>query len=539
MTGSPTRRVGQRGLLVRCGRPATASAALRAGAWRAGIPVQEVVPGADTVLIVAVAPADVDRLAALVAVTALDGEAGGDLYGRAPAPGATVADDPLVEIPVVYDGIDLAAVAEASSRTVAEVIADHQRPLYEAAFCGFAPGFAYLEGLPPGLHLRRRPSPRPRVPAGSVAVADRYSAVYPRATPGGWHLLGRTDVALWDQARQPPALLVPGTRVRFVAVRESRRRPAPTAAAAPRRPQPVTSQSAALEVIDPGLYTTVQDAGRPGHAHEGVAPSGWLDAPAATLANRLVGNDPGDAVLEVTISGPVLRLVGGPDSARRIAVTGARAVVRVDGAPIAMDAPLELPAGSRIDVGPLTGGARAYLAVSGGARTDMVLGSRSTDSLSGLGPPALCAGDVLPLGPDHGRRPPIEVAPVRRRDPVPVLRVIVGPADDLLEPGALTQLVDTTWTVGAQSNRVGLRLTGPPLPVGAGGRAAQMPPQAMVTGAIQVPPSGEPVLFLADHPATGGYPVIAVVVDADLPIAGQLAPGAPVRVAVTRELRRR
>lgn len=532
MPDSPPRRVGQRGLLVRCDRPASAAAAFRAGAQAAGILLEEVVPGADTVLIVVGAPADVERLAALVAVTATHPGPADGPGGRAPEPGATVVD-----IPVVYDGADLGAVAEATGLTEAEVIIEHQRPLYEAAFCGFAPGFAYLEGLPPELHLRRRSSPRPGVPAGSVAVADRYSAVYPRATPGGWHLLGRTDVTLWDARRRPPALLVPGTRVRFVAVPELPPRPAPYGV--PERQQAVTmgGQTATLEVIDAGLYTTVQDAGRAGHAHEGVAPSGWLDGPAATLANRLVGNDPGVAVLEVTISGPALRLIDRCGTSRRIAVTGAVASVRVDGSPIALHAPFELPAGSRLDVGPLTGGARMYLAVSGGVETEVVLASRSTDSLSGLGPPALRTGDRLPLGADHGRRPPIDLAPVRSLDPVPVLRVVTGPADDLLEPGALERLVDATWTVGVRSNRVGLRLEGTPLPTAAGS-AAEMPPQAMVTGAVQVPPSGEPIVFLADHPVTGGYPVVAVVVDADLHLAGQLAPGASVRFALAGEGRR-
>ncbi len=131
---------------------------------------------------------------------------------------AAPADDPreVVEIPVEYDGPDLESVAELTDSSIDEVVRRHSAPLYEVAFCGFAPGFGYLTGLDPTLHLPRRPVPRTRVPAGSVAISDRYCGGYPHPSPGGWHLLGRTRVAVWDVARQPPALLVPGARVRFV-----------------------------------------------------------------------------------------------------------------------------------------------------------------------------------------------------------------------------------------------------------------------------------------------------------------------------------
>jgi KipI family sensor histidine kinase inhibitor len=123
---------------------------------------------------------------------------------------------PLVEVPVHYDGEDLEEVAELADLAVEEIVRRHREGSYVAAFCGFAPGFAYLDGLDAALHVPRRDSPRTRVPAGAVAIADRFTAVYPRASPGGWRLLGRTELALWDLERDPPALLAPGTRVRFV-----------------------------------------------------------------------------------------------------------------------------------------------------------------------------------------------------------------------------------------------------------------------------------------------------------------------------------
>jgi KipI family sensor histidine kinase inhibitor len=175
---------------------------------RAALPgVTDIVPGARTVLVISRAPIT----PVLPQVT--DAVVGADVTGERTASAHTV------EIPVVYDGIDLASVAAHLGATTDEVIAQHAGATYTVAFCGFSPGFAYLVGLPASLHLPRRSEPRPRVPAGSVAIAGGHTAVYPSASPGGWHLLGRTDTVLWDVHRDPPALLTPGTSVRFTVVR--------------------------------------------------------------------------------------------------------------------------------------------------------------------------------------------------------------------------------------------------------------------------------------------------------------------------------
>ena len=147
------------------------------------------------------------------------GEAARALEGEAGESG-DASDADVLEIRVRYDGEDLDDVAQQAGLSVAEVVARHCAPVYTVAFCGFAPGFGYLTGLDEALRLPRRAVPRTRVPAGSVAVADRYTAVYPQASPGGWNLLGRTDAAVWDPKRQPPAMLVPGARVRFVPEQE-------------------------------------------------------------------------------------------------------------------------------------------------------------------------------------------------------------------------------------------------------------------------------------------------------------------------------
>ena len=272
-----------------------------------------------------------------------------------------------------------------------------------------------------------------------------------------------------------------------------------------------------LTVIDAGPLTTVQDAGRPGHAHLGVPRAGFLDAPAARLANRLVGNNPGAALLETTLGGVTLRA----DEAVTVAVTGAVADVSADRQAVAFGEPVSVAAGAVLRVSPARSGVRSYVAVSGGLDVEPVLGSRSTDTLSGLGPEPLGDGHVLPVGP--GRRPrPADAPRWPRADGV--LRVTSGPRTDWVD-GGVRRLADATWTVAADSNRVALRLSGSPL---VRSREGELPSEGLVLGAVQVPPDGQPLVFLADHPTTGGYPVIAVVHPDDLWQCAQLRPGEPV-----------
>jgi biotin-dependent carboxylase-like uncharacterized protein len=277
-----------------------------------------------------------------------------------------------------------------------------------------------------------------------------------------------------------------------------------------------------LTVLASGPLTTVQDRGRAGWAAIGVPGSGAADRPAAALANRLVGNDPAAAVLEVTAGG--LRVRAGRTVL--VAVAGAPAPVAVDGRAGPLNAPLTLRPGDELSLGLPSVGLRSYVAVRGGIDVPEVLGSRSTDTLSGLGPAPLRAGDLLTVGTLAADEPVVDVAAVRPPSVGPVVRVLPGPRRDWLEPSAWTALVTAEWAVSPDSDRVGLRLTGPPL---ARSREDELPSEGLVPGALQVPPDGAPVLFLADHPVTGGYPVPAVVVTADLPAVAQLRPGDVVR----------
>lgn len=270
-----------------------------------------------------------------------------------------------------------------------------------------------------------------------------------------------------------------------------------------------------LEVIDPGMSTTVQDAGRPGYAHLGVPRSGALDQPALRLANRLIGNAEGKAGLETLLTGVRLRALG----SCRVAVTGAQAPVTVAGRAVAWGTAVSVPAGAEVVVGTALRGLRSYLAVAGGIAVDPVLGSRSTDQLSGLGPAPLVAGDLLPVGVPAAA--PVEATAfpdVTRRE----LHLDLGPRADWFTDDAVAALDGAGYEVGAASNRIGLRLSGAPIQRS---RVGELPTEPMVLGAVQVPPNGQPVVFLADHPTTGGYPVIAVVRGADLPVCAQARPG--------------
>lgn len=279
-----------------------------------------------------------------------------------------------------------------------------------------------------------------------------------------------------------------------------------------------------LTVLAPGPFTTVQDQGRPGLAAWGVGRSGVADRRAAGLANRLVANPAAAAVLELTMGGLAVRA----GTALTVALTGAPVEARLDGGLVAFAAPVALPPGAVLALGSPPAGLRTYLAVRGGIAVPPVLGSRSYDMLAQLGPPPLQAGDVLPVGPEPRAWPDVDTAPLGLRRPGLVeLTGRLGPHPDALAPGVTPSLADVTWTVSGESDRTGLRLAGPAL---ARRDDREWPPEGLVRGTVQLPPSGLPVVMLADHPVTGGYPAIAALDDPSCDRAAQLRPGDAVRL---------
>jgi len=273
-----------------------------------------------------------------------------------------------------------------------------------------------------------------------------------------------------------------------------------------------------IEIVNPGPLCTVQDAGRRGWARLGVGHSGAADRVSFALANRLVGNEHGAAVLELTFGGLVLRTT----TACLIASTGAPCAITVrDGPPMAAQQPVAMPAGATLTWSAPSSGLRTYVAVRGGIAVEAVMGSRSTDTLSGLGPPPLRAGDALPVGRDPGTDVPTELAPWRPSSDAP-LGIWPGPRRHWFDDTTAALLASATYVVQSASNRIGVRLAGEALLRSV---AAELPSEGLVEGAIQVPAEGQPVVFLADHGTTGGYPVIAVVDPGDIHRVAQARPG--------------
>jgi KipI family sensor histidine kinase inhibitor len=439
------------------------------------------------------------------------------LLERAAATAEPEEPGPLLRVPVLYGGEagpDLAEVARTLRLSEAEVVARHSAAEYTAFMLGFRPGFAYLGPLPESLSLPRLSTPRVRVPAGSVGIAGRQTGIYPVVSPGGWRLLGRTVLRPYDPTREPPSLLAPGHRVRFEPV-DALEEAEPVRAAPSAGPP-------ALEVLEPGLLTTIQDRGRRGQRRVGVAEAGPADAAAHRHANERVGNDEDAAALECTLVGPSLRFL----RVMRFAIAGADLGAVLRRADLG-DWPV--PLGTAVLARPdnvllFTGrraGARAVIAFAGGIEVPRVGGSRATDLAGGFGGldgRALRGGDLLAVGLPREPRAETGWEPPAARV---VCRVILGPQYDLFPPGEVERFLRETFRVGPTSDRTGCRLEGPRLAA----RESEITSDGMVPGSVQVPPDGKPIVMLADAPTTGGYPKIATVLTADLPALAQLVPG--------------
>ena len=490
--------------------------------------VEELVPAARTILVEY-------RASATRAETLVQ-----DIAARSLTQGAERSDT-LIEIPVHYNGEDLAEVAQILGITADEVVQRHTGSEYTVAFTGFAPGFAYLSGGHPSLNVPRRSTPRTRLPAGSVGLAGTFSGVYPQASPGGWQIIGTTPVAMWDITRAQPALLQPGYRVRFVdiATKNIAASAYSESAGGQKDPKPsgrtqhhLAAGHTALQVRATGLLTVFQDLGRHGQARQGVSASGAMDQAALKAANRLVGNASNAAALETVGGGLQLRSVG--DNV--VAVTGADAVLTLTTADgqrwsVPRYEPVALADGDMLAVGQPTAGARCYVAVRGGFAEAPVMGSCATDTLAHVGPAPVAVGDWLAVQPAPATSvvaaPELPPADLPTLEQEVVLDVVMGPRTDWFTPEAIARFASQRWQVTPQSNRVGLRLAGEvPLDRAITG---ELPSEGAALGALQVPPSGQPVLFLADHPLTGGYPVIGCVAPYHLDRAGQIPVGAWLR----------
>jgi len=459
-----------------------------------------------------------------------------------------------VELPCCYDdptlGFDLEAAAKRLGLSADEVVRLHAGAEHLVYFIGFTPGLPYM-GLPEKLRIPRLETPRTKVPAGSVGIGGIQCCIYSVDSPGGYWILGRTPLRLYDPGAPEPILLKPGDRVRFKRIdrrefdeiesRDSHRAidQSPTVNAAGHAEgerggrSPFHSNDcdspgarALLKILEPGAQTTVQDLGRPGQLRYGIPPSGPIDRASFILANRLVGNADTAAGLECTVLGPRFE-VAAPCA---IAITGADMPLTINGAEAPAWRTLVLAAGDVVKLGAARSGVRAYVAFSGGIDVPLVLGSRSTylrGRLGGMDGRALKKDDVVTLLP--------AAMPARRRvkpcavpdlTSLPTIRIVLGPEADRFTEEGVAALLGGEYEMLPQSDRMGARLRGPRI---AHRRGHDIVSDGIALGSIQVPGDGQPIALLVDRQSTGGYTKVATVCSFDIGRLGQVKPGQRLR----------
>jgi len=440
-----------------------------------------------------------------------------------------------VVIPAIYKAQDLKNVAQMLQISTDELIAEHTKTKWQAAFLGFAPGFAYLTSDNSLFNkIKRHQTPRTLVPAGSIALADNFSAIYPQESPGGWQLIGTTNLKMWDEMRQTPSLLKPGDYVQFqeeakfsgykIATKENLTNDDQNLIT----PTPAN----ALQIKKIGLLTICQDLGRFGHKNQGVGTSGAMDQGACIAANQIVGNDANSAVLENIGAGLTLQSIGNTT----IALTGADIELTLtDQKGNSWFEPsykaIALNDGEQISISKVKAGLRSYLAVRGGFACSKILSSVSYDSLAKIGTKPMANGQILAIK-NTLIKTPVKLTAIKpinlpQEKQVVELDIILGPRCDWFNAASVQLLSTQQWQVTPQSNRIGLRL--------AGAKSLErtitkeLPSEGLVCGSVQIPASGQPIIFLRDHPLTGGYPVIACLAKHHLDLAGQIPCGAYIR----------
>ena len=398
---------------------------------------------------------------------------------------------------------------------------------------GFLPGFPYLMGLDPQLATPRLATPRAVVPAGSVGIAGAQTGVYPVSSPGGWNIIGRTPLTLFDPSREQPSLVQAGDVVRFspISLQEFEEKQSHEFTCYQQICDVSEQDVNGCDVLEPGMLTTVQDDGRWGLQNMGIPISGAMDRQALALGNFLVGNEEGAAALEITLSGP--RLVFTTDAL--VALTGADMGLQVNGRDIPAWTAVLVRTGSVLSMaGCIGAGCRVWLCVAGGIDVPYVLGSRSTllrAALGGFKGRALRLGDSLHLLPLTRQARCLEgfSCPVRLRPPYAVdipVPVLPGPQTESLTPGARQAFLDATWTVSDASDRMGCRLEGPQLALGHG---ADIISEVIPEGSVEVTGAGLPIVMLADRQTTGGYVKPFVVASAAIGWLAQRRPGDSIR----------
>jgi KipI family sensor histidine kinase inhibitor len=434
--------------------------------------------------------------------------------------------------------LDLPAIAKTCKLSIEQTIHLHKSSLYTADILGFMPGFAYFSGLNPLLRLPRLASPRPAVPKGSVAIAELQTAIYPRTTPGGWNIIGRSPNKLFDIDQNPPGLFMAGDHMQIqeISLDEFQRLDQTSKPIETIRAVNQDKSIASIEVLQSGTFSTIQDEPRSGLSHWAVGPGGACDLASLHLANALVGNSPQTAAIEMTSSGPSLLF----HEATCIAWVGATCEGIVNGQRVPGNRPIWLAKDSTLKFTSLNPGFRAVLAIGGGLKLPEILGRAGSHISADIGPKRLEKSDVLFL---KDSKAPLKFPLLKslyKKDQLPCfpkwqvrspflpsntitkIYCLAGPHIAFLSAKERELFWSTVWTVSNQSNRMGVRLQSDfklrkELP--------SIPSQAIAFGTLQFPPSQEPIVMLAEHQTTGGYPRLAEVIRADLVKLAQVKPG--------------
>ena len=434
-------------------------------------------------------------------------------------------------------GLDLPAIAKACKLSIEELIHLHKESLYTADILGFMPGFAYFSGLNPQLRLPRLTSPRPAVPKGSVAIAELQTAIYPRVTPGGWNIIGRSPNKLFDINQNPPGLFMAGDQMQIEEISLDEFHQLDKTNASKEMIRPLDkNKSASIEVLQAGTFSTIQDEPRSGLSHWAVGPGGACDIASLHLANALVGNPPETAAIEMTSTGPSLLFY----EATCVAWVGAHCEGIVNNQRIPGNRPVWIPKGATLKFSPLNPGLRSLLAIGGGLDLPETLGRFGSHISADIGPKRLEKGDQFILAKPKAPLKSSFLKSLYKEDDLPTypkwqirspflpnnsitqIHCLAGPHLSFLSAKERELFWSTVWTVSNQSNRMGVRLQSDfkikrDLP--------NIPSQAITFGTVQFPPSHEPIIMLAEHQTTGGYPRLAEVIRSDLMKLAQVKPG--------------
>jgi len=458
------------------------------------------------------------------------------------------AQDSVHRIRVCYDpelAPDLLASAEKCKLTVREFINRHKNSVITVDILGFMPGFAYCSGLDPSLRLPRLEKPRTTVPPGSVAIAELQTAIYPKTTPGGWNIIGRSPDLLFDPLKDRPSLLNAGDRVQFIEIDidQFKKIQAEESLNISQHIKKYDSQKGAVEVISSGLLTTIQGLPRYGLAHLALSAGGAIDKEGARLANALVGNSEDAAGLEITGTGP--KLLFHLDA--WVAWVGAQCVVKIDGQIIPGNRPVYIRQGQILSFGAMTQGYRIFLVFRGGIESEFILGSRGSHLSAGIGDKQVQKGDILCLSKplreapllkklhqEHHAYPKWSVAsPSLSGQNIQLIKAIPSVHLNLLNTQEQASLWKSIWTVSSQSNRMGMRLDSDfSISSPINGIASQ----GILFGTLQLPPSGQPILMMAEHATTGGYPRLLETIESERSKLAQLRPGEKIQfVPITLE----